>query len=137
MADSEQKTVATNTDAPKATEQKPFGTSPGGRLWLGALGVSLLALLVYGLTLSRDLYPGESAVLYTQWMRLETLSLPLHPIWGGIVKSIGLTSAVGLNTLGLVAGVLSAGFLCYLVGFCRICRASARRSCSSSRRRRG
>ena len=117
MADSEQKTVATNADAPKATEQKPFGTSPGGRLWLGALGVSLLALLVYGLTLSRDLYPGESAVLYTQWMRLETLSLPLHPIWGGIVKSIGLTSAVGLNTLGLVAGVLSAGFLCYLVGF--------------------
>ena len=115
MADSEQKTVAAN--APKATEQKPFGTSPGGRLWLGALGVSLLALVVYGLTLSRYLYPGESAALFTQWMGLETLPLPLHPVWGWVVKHVGGGSAVGLNMLGLVAGVLSAGFLCYLVGF--------------------
>ena len=117
MADSEQKTVATNADAPKATEQKPFGTSPGGRLWLGALAASLFALIVYGLTLSRYLYPGESAALFTQWMGLETLSLPLHPVWGWVVKAIGGGSAVGLNTLGLVGGVLSAGFLCYLVGF--------------------
>ena len=117
MADSEQKTAATNAEAPKTTEQKPFGTSPGGRLWLGALGLSLLALLVYGLTLSRYLYPGESAALFTQWMGLETLPLPLHPVWGWVVKHVGGGSAVGLNTLGLVAGVLSAGFLCYLVGF--------------------
>ena len=36
---------------------------------------------------------------------------------GTVVKAIGGGSAVGLNTLGLVGGVLSAGFLCYLVGF--------------------
>lgn len=117
MADNEQKSAAANANAPKATEQKPFGTSPGGRLWLGALGVSLLALVVYGLTLSRYLYPGESAALFTQWMGLETLPLPLHPVWGWVVKHVGGGSAVGLNMLGLVAGVLSAGFLCYLVGF--------------------
>ena len=117
MADSEQKKATANVDAQKASEQKPFGTSPGGRLWLGALGVSLLALVVYGLTLSRYLYPGESAALFTQWTGLETLSLPLHPVWGWVVKLIGGGSAVGLNMLGLVCGVLSAGFLCYLVGF--------------------
>ncbi len=118
MADSEQKKMPEKATVQKAAAvQKPFGSSPGRLLWLGALGASLLALLVYGCTLTRYLYPGESAVLYTQWMGLDTLSLPLHPIWGGIVKSIGLTSAVRLNMLGLVCGVLSAGFLCYLVGF--------------------
>ena len=117
MADSEQKKTPANAVVPKATDQKPFGVSPGGRLWLGALGASLLAAIVYGLTFSRYLYPGESAELFTQWMGLETLSLPLHPVWGWIVKAIGGGSAVGLNMLGFLCGVLSAGFLCYLVGF--------------------
>ena len=118
MADSNQKDVAAKTvDAKAIVEQKPFGTSPGGRLWFGVLGVSLLALLIYGCTLARYLYPGESAALFTQSLGLEPLQLPLHPVWGWIVKSIGGGSAVGLNVLGLVCGVLSAGFLCYLVGF--------------------
>ena len=60
MADSEQKkTVAADASGQKsAAEQKPFGASPGGWLWLGALGMSLLALVVYGCTLARYLYPG-------------------------------------------------------------------------------
>ena len=118
MADSNQKTVSTKAGTSNAiAARKPFGASPGWRLWLGALGSSLLALLVYGCSLASYLYPGESAVLFTQWIGLDTLPLPLHPIWGGIMKSIGLTSAVRLHLLGLVCGVLSAGFLCYLVGF--------------------
>ena len=118
MADSDQKTVSTKAGTSNAiAARKPFGTSPGWWLWLGALGSSLLALLVYGCSLASYLYPGESAVLFTQWIGLDTLSLPLHPIWGGIMKAIGLTSATHLNMLGLVCGVLSAGFLCYLVGF--------------------
>jgi len=118
MADSDQKKVSTKSGGTNSiVPQKPFGTSPGWCLWLGALGSSLLALLVYGCTLAPYLYPGESAMLFTQWIGLDTLSLPFHPIWGGIVKAIGLTSAVHLNLLGLVCGVLSAGFLCYLVGF--------------------
>ena len=119
MAENEQNTVAAAhaTAQTSGAAQKPFGTSPGGLLWLGALGASLLALAVYGLTLARYLYPGESATLFTQWMGLDVLSLPIHPVWGWLVKSIGGGSAVSLNMLGLVCGVLSAGFLCYLVGF--------------------
>lgn len=119
MADSEQKkTVTADASGQKpAAEQKPFGASPGVWLWLGALSVSLLALVVYGCTLVRYLYPGESATLFTQWLGLESLPLPLHPIWGWAVKAIGGESAVSLNLFGLACGVLSAGFLCYLVGF--------------------
>ena len=119
MADNAKKpaTAANATAQTSVVEKKPFGNSPGGMLWLAALGSSLLALLVYGCTLAQYLYPGESAALFTQWMGLESLHLPLHPVWGWIVKSIGGGSAVGLNVLGLVCGVLSAGFLCYLVGF--------------------
>ena len=119
MADNAKKpaTAANATAQTSVVEKKPFGNSPGGMLWLAALGSSLLALLVYGCTLAQYLYPGESAALFTQWMGLESLHLPLHPVWGWVVKSIGGGSAVGLNVLGLVCGVLSAGFLCYLVGF--------------------
>ena len=118
MKDKDQKDVSKKVaDASSVAARKPFGTSPGWGLWLSALGTSLLALVVYGCTLASYLYPGETAVLFTQWIGLDTLSLPIHPIWGGIMKTIGLTSAVRLNLLGLVCGVLSAGFLCYLVGF--------------------
>ena len=119
MPDNAKKTAAAAnaTAQTSVVEKKPFGMSPGGMLWFAALGSSLLALLVYGCTLAQYLYPGESAALFTQWMGLESLHLPLHPVWGWIAKSIGGGSAVGLNVLGLVCGVLSAGFLCYLVGF--------------------
>ena len=119
MAEKELKSaVASDATAKKAvTELKPFGTSPGWPLWLVSLGASLLALVVYGCTLVGYRYPGESASLYTQWKGFEALSLPLHPVWGWVVSSIGGGSATALNSLGLVCGVLSAGFLCYLVGF--------------------
>ena len=119
MAEKELKSaVASDATAKKAVaELKPFGTSPGWPLWLVSLGASLLALAVYGCTLVGYLYPGESASLYTQWKGFEALSLPLHPVWGWVVSSIGGGSATALNSLGLVCGVLSAGFLCYLVGF--------------------
>ena len=125
MADDEKKNgTMANAAAQKSrvakkssVEAKPFGTSPGGLLWLGALGASLFALVLYGLTLARYLYPGESALLFTQWKGLDVLSLPLHPVWGWVLKTLGCESAVALNTVGLVCGVLSAGFLCYLVGF--------------------
>ena len=119
MADNEQNNVkAADAAAQKSgVEKKPFGTSPGGLLWLGALGVSLLALVLYGLTLARYLYPGESAQLFTQWKGLDVLSLPLHPVWGWLLTTLGCESAVALNLVGLVCGVLSAGFICYLVGF--------------------
>ncbi len=125
MAENEQKKAAADATAQKpvtaaqkpVAELKPFGVSPGWQLWLLTLGASLLALVVYGCTLAKYLYPGESAALFTQWMGFEALSLPIHPVWGWVVRSIGGGSATALNTLGLVCGALSAGFLCYLVGF--------------------
>ena len=119
MAEADQKKAVAQDAAAKkpAAELKPFGTSPGWPLWLVSLGASLLALLVYGCSLAGYFYPGESASLYTQWMGFEALSLPTHPVWGWVVELIGGGSATSLNALGLVCGVLSAGFLCYLVGF--------------------
>ena len=119
MAEKEQKTAAAAvaTAQKPVAELKPFGTSPGWQLWLAALGASLLALVVYGCTLAGYLYPGESASLYTQWMGFEAMSTPVHPVWGWVVRLFGGGSATVLNSLGLVCGVLSAGFLCYLVGF--------------------
>ncbi len=119
MAEKDQKNaVAVNATAKKTVaELKPFGSSPGWQLWLASLGASLLALVVYGCSLADYLYPGESAALFTQWKEIEILSLPIHPVWGWVVSSFTGISATSLNSLGLVCGVLSAGFLCYLVGF--------------------
>ena len=94
----------------------------GSRLWFCALGASLVALVVYALTLAGYVFPGESAHLYTQWMGMDALPAPVHPVWGGLVKLVGGMSfasslAVRLNLISLVCGVLSAGLVCLLVGF--------------------
>ncbi len=94
----------------------------GMRLWLCSIGASLVALVIYSLTLAGYVFPGESAHLFTQWMGLDALEAPLHPIWGGIVKAVGgaswpTTMAIRMNLVSLVCGVLSAGLLCGLVGF--------------------
>ena len=112
MADKEQSSKTNETPV-----SKPFGASAGVRLWLAALGSSLVALLIYGCTLSGYLYPGFSSDLYVQWMGLDALSLPLHPIWGALVKSIGGGTVSSLHMFSAVCGALSAGFICYLVGF--------------------
>ncbi len=94
----------------------------GLRLWLAAIGVSLVALVVYSLTLAGYVFPGESTSLFTQWMGMDALDAPKSPIWGAVVKAVGGMSypasvAVRMNLVSLVCGVLSAGFLCGLVGF--------------------
>ena len=106
----------------KKTARKALAVSLGMRLWLCALGSSLVALVVYGLTLAGYVFPGESAHLFTQWMGMDALAAPVHPIWGAVVKFVGGMSslssvAVRLNTLSLLCGALSAGFVCVLVGF--------------------
>ncbi len=92
----------------------------GMRLWLGALCASLLAVVVYSLTLAGYVFPGESAHLFTQWLGMDALEAPLHPLWGGVVKSVAGMSfpasmAVRINLVSLVCGVLSAGMLFVLV----------------------
>ncbi|MGN0848020.1 MAG: protein O-mannosyl-transferase family, partial [Kiritimatiellia bacterium] len=99
-----------------------FAKTSGMRLWLAACGVSLVALVVYALTLAGYVFPGESTHLFTQWMGWDALEAPKNPIWGGVVKFVGGLSfpasvAVRINLVSLVCGVLSAGLICGLVGF--------------------
>ena len=90
----------------------------GWSLWLAALGASLVALAVYSLTLAGYMFPDSSTSLATQWMGMDALKVPIHPIWGGLVKAFG-GGAMGLrlNVMSMVCGVLSAGLLCGLVGY--------------------
>jgi tetratricopeptide (TPR) repeat protein len=90
----------------------------GLRLWLAALGASLVALAVYSLTLAGYMFPDSSSSLATQWMGMDALKVPLHPIWGSLVKALGGASmGLRLNILSMVCGVLSAGLLCGLMGY--------------------
>jgi tetratricopeptide (TPR) repeat protein len=77
------------------------------------------ALATFGLTFSSYFYPGETASLFAQWMGMDALSLPVHPLWASIVKMFaGETySAAAINMLSLSCGVLSAGMLSTLVAF--------------------
>jgi tetratricopeptide (TPR) repeat protein len=94
----------------------------GWRLWLAAFGALFVALVVYSLTLAGYLFPGSSTSLATQWMGMDAMKVPLHPIWGGLVKAFGdasFSASMGfrLNLLSMLCGTLSAGLLCGLVGY--------------------
>ena len=72
-------------------EYKSFGEKVGMRLWLCALGASLVALVVYALTLAGYVFPGESAHLFT---RLKFISHLLEFIRHDILKSIVLVECL-------------------------------------------
>lgn len=88
------------------------------RMWAFSAAASVVACVVYALTFADYVFPGESAQLFTQWVGMDALDLPLHPIWGWFVKAFAGVSAsvVGINLLSLVCGVVSAGLVCWLVG---------------------
>jgi len=50
------------------------------------LVLGALAAVVYGMTLARTVYPGESAALMAVYSGIEPLQIPVHPIWGTIVS---------------------------------------------------
>ena len=92
------------------------------RLWLCALGTSLVALIVYAFTLAGYVFPGASTHLFTQWMGMEALSEPSFPVWGRVMRVVGGLSfpaslAARMNLFSLLCGVLSSGLVCLLVGF--------------------
>ncbi len=94
----------------------------GMRLWLCALGTSLVALVVYSLTLAGYVFPCRSTQLFTQWMGMDALARPASPLWGRLVRMVGEASfpaSMGLrmNLFSLVCGVLASGLVCLLVGF--------------------
>ena len=85
------------------------------------LAVGLLALVVYSLTLSRGVFPGESAWLIATYTGLEPLEIPAHPMWGAIVKGLGSLTfqslPIRLNFLSVICTVISVMLVFQLVSF--------------------
>jgi len=92
--------------------------SKGSNLML-MVGVGLFSLLIYVLTLSTGVFPGESAWLMAIYTGLEPLEVPMHPLWGSIVKGLGSLSfgalPVRLNVLSAVCTALSVMLVFSLV----------------------
>ncbi len=107
------------------SDRKSVQTAPaalGWSLWIAVIGASVVALVVYSLSLAGYLFPNSATSLATQWMGMDALKEPLHPVWGALVKMMGggtfsASMGVRLNMLSLLCGVLSSGLLCGLVGF--------------------
>lgn len=69
------------------------------------LAVAVLAMLVYGVTLARGVFPGESANLMVRVLDLMPRESPAHPFWTILVR---LVSHVPLGPLPLRLNLLSA-----------------------------
>jgi tetratricopeptide (TPR) repeat protein len=86
-----------------------------------SLGLGVLATVVYGLTVSRGVYPGESAHLMAGYSGIETLDLPLHPIWGMIVTWLSGVSVFSLplrlNLISVLCSVVSVVLVYRLMSF--------------------
>ncbi|HNX36025.1 MAG TPA: tetratricopeptide repeat protein [Kiritimatiellia bacterium] len=84
-------------------------------------GLGLLAAVVYGLTLSHGVYPGESARLMTAYSGIDPLELPLHPIWGTLVSWVSSLPAFSLplrlNLFSAACSVVSVVLMYRLMSF--------------------
>ncbi len=89
------------------------------RLLAAVCGV--VALGVYGLTLSPGVYPGQSAQLMTIGTGIEPLVAPTYPFWTPLVSWLSglawLTLPVRLNLFSAVCGALAVMLLYRLVAF--------------------
>ena len=91
----------------------PVENKTGGRLMaLCGCGVVAIIAIVYLLTLSHGVFPGQSAALIATYTGLEPATLPRHPIWGACVKAIGDLGmdgmALRLNLFSLIISVACA-----------------------------
>ncbi len=91
----------------------------GGQLgWQLPLLCGTVAFVVYLLTLSPGIYPGQSA----QWMALclgiDPRVVPAHPLWTLIASGIGnlhfLATPLRLNLFSALCGALSVSLVCHL-----------------------
>ncbi len=83
------------------------------------LGAMALAALVFFLTLSPGVFPGQSAALMATYTGIEPQIAPAHPIWGALVGWIGGLDARNLawrlNAFSALCGVACVGLLYLLV----------------------
>lgn len=86
-----------------------------------SIGLGVLAAVVYGLTLSNGVYPGESARLMVLYSGIDPLELPLHPVWGLLVSWISTWQVAALpfrlNLLSACCSVVSVVLLYRLMSF--------------------
>jgi len=79
----------------------------------------LIALAVYGLTLSSGAYPGESAFLIVQHTRLFPRLSPSDPLWHALVEIVSALPFGGLafrlNALSALCGALSVWLIYEIV----------------------
>ena len=101
-----------------------FKEIPAGKRkidWFLSAGLGLLAAVVYGLTLSKGVYPGESARLMTVYSGIDPLELPLHPVWGMIVSQLSawpvFTLPLRLNLFSACCAAVSVVLLYRLMSF--------------------
>lgn len=89
--------------------------------FLFSVGLGALAAVVYGVTLARGVFPGESARLMAVYAGFTPLELPLHPLWGAVVSWLSelsvLTLPVRLNLFSAVCSVVSVVLMYRLVSF--------------------
>ena len=60
-----------------------------------SVGLGVLAAVTYGLTLSRGVFPGESARLMAAYSGVVPLELHLRPFWGkifGVLRNLSFLS---------------------------------------------
>ncbi len=86
-----------------------------------AVACGAVAFLVYLLTLSPGVYPGQSAQLMAICTGVEPTVAPAHPLWTPIVAWLGgldfLTLPVRLNLFSAVCGALAVMLLYRLTAF--------------------
>ncbi len=85
--------------------------------WICTAVVGGLALLVYLLTISSGVFPGQSASLMVTYSGIEPQIAPAHPLWGSLVRLLAGTpvSALRLNLFSAICGVFAVILLYRLV----------------------
>ena len=80
-------------------------------------GITAFAAVVYLLTLSSGVFPGQSASLMATYTGVEPMVAPIHPVWGSIVGAIGRMGSGGagaalrLNLFSFVTAVCCVAML--------------------------
>ncbi len=84
-------------------------------------GLGFLAAVVYFMTLTKGVFPGESARLMAVFGGLEPLDLPRQPIWGLIVSWLSTLDVfslpVRLNLFSAVCSAFSVALMYRLMSF--------------------
>ncbi len=89
--------------------------------FLVSLGLGLISLIIYLLTLSRYVFPGMSAKYMAAFSGIQPLTLPVYPLWGAVVSAVSsvpvFSMAVRLNLISVVCSVISVILIYRIMSF--------------------